>query len=72
MSSHDNDERPVEVFCPVCGYTSPINDPDKTLESLPRDEKLRRIRLMQEGENPPFTCSGCDDPEGSVRVLEIR
>lgn len=66
------DEKPIEVHCPICGYTTFINDPDSSMKGLSREQKIERIRKMQAGDAPIFTCSGCDAPEKTPNILEIR
>ena len=72
MSENESDQRPVEVFCPICGYTSAINDPDDAFATMTREEKLRRIRAIQQSGRPVYTCSGCEDPQQSAQFLEIK
>ena len=65
-------EKPIEVFCPICGFNSPFNEIDEELKSLPREEKLQALNQRQKEGEPVFTCSGCDDPEGSAKIIEFR
>lgn len=66
------ERRPIEVYCPICGFHEAVNCEDERLAGLSRDAKIERIRELQESDHPFFTCDGCGDPTGSARVLEIR
>ena len=52
------EEKPIEIHCPICGYTTFINDPDSSMKGLTREQKIERIRSIQSGDTPFFTCSG--------------
>ncbi len=66
------DEKPVEVFCPICGYHAALNDPEESMSKLTRAEKVEKIREMQKGDHPYVMCRNCRNPQDSVRILEIR
>ena len=65
-------DKPIEIFCPICGYATPVNEDNPELEGLSREEKVIKIRKLQKGEKPVFTCSGCDNPEASADIMEVR
>lgn len=71
-SKDSRDERPIEIYCPICGYITPINITDESLESLPREKKLAKLKALQRSDHPFYTCGGCSDPEGSTGILEVR
>ncbi len=68
----DRDNRPVEIFCPICGYTTAVKEADYDLEGLGRDEKIQKIKELQGSDHPVVVCKGCDDPEESARIMEVR
>ena len=65
-------DKPIEIYCPICGYASYINVPDASLDGLSRDEKMAKIREMQRGDHPAYTCDGCDSPDQTAGIMEIR
>jgi hypothetical protein len=73
MSDYDNrEEKPVEIFCPICGYKSFIGKVDEKFAVMPRDEKVEYVKTLQLSGNPVFICSKCDNPEQSARIMEVR
>ena len=66
------EDKPVEVYCPICGFSEPINDPIPALEDLTREERVAHLRMIQNSENPLFLCKGCENCEDTARILEIR
>lgn len=73
MRSYENqEEKPVEVFCPICGYKSFIRKVDEKFAVMPRDEKVEYVKTLQMSGNPVFVCSKCDNPEQSAKIMEVR
>ena len=66
------EEKPIEVYCPICGYTTLINVPENSLSGLSRDDKVSRLREIQHGPSPFYTCSGCKTAKDAAAILEIR
>ena len=65
-------EKPVEIFCPICGFTSLVKEVDDEYAVLPRDEKVAYIQKLQESGRPFFLCTRCDNPEQSAKIMEVR
>ena len=70
--SNNKNAKPIEVYCPICGFHEAINSDDSRLKGASRSEKIAEIRALQSSENPYFTCDRCDDPTGSADILEFR
>ena len=68
----ERDEKPVEVYCPICGFTTPINEVDEKYTALTREEKVSYVKMLQKSDHPVFTCSRCDNPEQSTDIMEVR
>jgi len=66
------EDKPVEVFCPICGYTSYVKHVDEQFDTLPREEKVKYVKALQLSEHPVFTCGKCDIPEQTARIMEVR
>ena len=66
------EKKPIEVFCPICGFQEAINSDDSRLSGKSREEKIAAIRALQESEEPFFTCDKCDSPAESAKIIEIR
>ena len=66
------EQKPIEVYCPICGFSESINDPIPSLEELSREERVAHLRMIQKGDNPLFFCKGCVNCEDTSRILEIR
>ena len=66
------DERPVEIFCPICGYSTTVKETDHGLEGLSHEEKVEAVKKLQQSGEPIVVCSGCDDPEQTARIMEVR
>ena len=64
-------EKPIEVYCPICGFREAINE-DEKLAGLSRSDKIKQIRTLQTSKDPYFTCAGCENPKESAKILEIR
>lgn len=67
-----NDEKPVEIYCPICGFTTPVKQVDDQYTAMNRDEKISYIKMLQRSDHPVFTCSKCDNPEQSADIMEVR
>jgi hypothetical protein len=70
-TAHTND-KPVEIFCPICGYTTLVKEADHGLEGLSREEKIKAIQKLQESDHPIVICKGCDDPGQTAKIMEVR
>jgi hypothetical protein len=71
----DNEERedkPVEIFCPICGFTTPVNQVDEKYATLTREEKVSYVKMLQKSDHPVFTCGKCDNPGQSADIMEVR
>jgi uncharacterized Zn finger protein (UPF0148 family) len=66
------DDTPVEIYCPICGYTTAVKETDHHLEGLSRQEKIEAIKALQESDQPIVVCKGCDDPKQTARIMEVR
>ena len=66
------EKKPIEIYCPICGFTSPLSDPDSSWAGLSREEKIERMKALQESDTPIFLCKGCVNPADSAKILEIR
>jgi hypothetical protein len=64
--------KPIEVYCPICGFNEAINSDDARLKGKSRDEKIVEIRALQDSDAPFFTCDKCDSPAESAKIIEIR
>ena len=71
MSEH-NEDRPVEIFCPICGFTTPVARVDDAYTGLSREEKVRYVRKLQKSDHPVFVCSNCDNPQQTPGIMEVR
>ena len=67
-----DENKPIEVYCPICGFNESINSDDVRLKGKSREEKLVEIRELQNSETPFFTCDKCDSPAQSAKIIEIR
>ncbi len=67
-----DESKPIEVYCPICGFKETLNADDARLAGLSREEKIARIREFQASDEPFFTCDGCDSEKESAKILEIR
>lgn len=65
-------EKPIEIFCPICGFKTYVNNSDETIADLSRAEKIKHIQKLQKSERPFFLCNGCENPKATSEVLEIR
>ena len=65
-------DKPIEIHCPICGFSTYINDPDKSFDGLSRDEKITKIKSMQKSDQPVFTCDGCDRPDQTAGIMEVK
>jgi hypothetical protein len=65
-------DKPIEVYCPICGFREDINSDDDRLRGLSREKKIAKIRELQGSAAPFFTCDGCRDGVESAKILEIR
>ena len=73
MSEYDNKEnKPVEIFCPICGFTSYINQVDEQFEDMTRDKKVEYVKTLQKSEHPVFMCTRCENPEQTPGIMEVR
>ncbi|MBN1686156.1 MAG: hypothetical protein JW852_05850 [Spirochaetales bacterium] len=73
MIDEDNKaNRPVEIFCPICGYKVLINEVDEDYAGLPREKKVDYVRTLQKSGHPMFTCTRCENPEQTARFMEVR
>ena len=70
--SDKNDQKPVEIFCPICGFTTTVKETDHGLEGLSHDEKVEAVKKLQQSEHPIVVCKGCDDPEQTAKIMEVR
>lgn len=70
--SDSNEAKPVEVFCPICGYSTTVKETDHGLEGLSREEKVEAVKKIQQGEEPIVVCNGCDDPDQTAKIMEVR
>ena len=69
---NEKDDKPVEIFCPICGYTTYVNQLDEKYAGLARDEKIQYVKTLQHGDHPVFLCSKCDNPEQTPGIMEVR
>lgn len=67
-----NEQKPIQVYCPICGFEEALNTDDPRLAGLDRAGKIIRIRELQASNQPFFTCDRCDNPASSAEILEIR
>ncbi len=66
------EDKPVEIFCPICGFTTPVNEVDDKYSTLTRKEKVNYVAMLQKSDHPVFTCSRCDNPEQTAGIMEVR
>jgi hypothetical protein len=62
----------VEIFCPICGFTTPVGQVDDTYKTLSREEKVSYVEKLQKSDHPVYLCSNCDNPEQSADIMEVR
>ena len=72
VDDEKRDDSPVEIFCPICGYTTVVKEADRGLEGLSRDEKIQAVKKLQQSDHPIVECSGCDDPKQTAHIMEVR
>ena len=71
MRGMSDESKPIEVYCPICGFHESLNADDNRLAGLTRKEKIARIREIQASDQPFFTCDGCGNEKESAKILEI-
>lgn len=71
MQDQKND-KPVEIYCPICGFSTLVKETEHNLTGLSRDERVRRVKELQAGDTPIFMCDGCDNPEQSAGIMEVK
>ena len=70
--SEIREDNPIEIFCPICGFTTPVNDVGEKYKAMTREERIDYVRMMQHSDHPLFTCDRCDNPEQSAEIMEVR
>ena len=64
--------KPVEVFCPICGFATPVKDADHGLNGMSREDKIDAVKKLQQSDTPIVVCKGCDDPAETAKIMEVR
>jgi hypothetical protein len=65
-------DKPVEIFCPICGFTAPVKDDAPEFAGLSRAERVEKIKIIQKSDHPLVECDGCDNAEASAEIMEVR